>query len=64
MDGYSEIFAPDSVMPVDENYKMIRGGGYWSNPEDVRTVSREFLPVSASIPGVGFRVKMMMDGEI
>jgi len=64
MNGYSEIFAPDSVMPVDENYKMIRGGGYWSNPEDVRTVSREFLPVSASIPGVGFRVKMMMDGEI
>ena len=64
MDGYSEEFNPGSATSIDENYKMIRGGGYWSNPEDVRTISREFLPVSASIAGVGFRVKMTMDGEI
>lgn len=62
MDGYSAEFAPDTTTVYDDNFRMIRGGGYWSGPSNVTTVSREFLPIDASVAGVGFRVKLNFDG--
>ena len=39
-------------------WKVARGGGYWHNPEDLRTTKRFHYPQDQSIEGIGFRVVM------
>jgi len=42
-------------------WKVARGGGYWHNPEDLRTTKRFHYPQDQSIEGVGFRIVMKVN---
>jgi hypothetical protein len=52
-------------MPADTScWRVARGGGYWQNPFDLRTTSRQNYPRNLRVPGLGFRVKMVRKSEV
>jgi len=56
--NYNEIFDPSLPNVLEDNWKVIRGGSYWQNPDEVMTTSRGYLPHGTESEGLGFRVMM------
>ena len=56
--NYNETFDPNLPNILEDNWKVIRGGSFWQNPEDIMTTSRGYLPRSTESEGLGFRVIM------
>ena len=56
--NYNETFDPNLPNVLEDNWKVIRGGSFWQNPEEIMTTSRGFLPRNTASEGLGFRVMM------
>jgi hypothetical protein len=56
--NYNEIFDPSLPNVLEDNWKVIRGGSFWQNPDEIMTTSRGYLPRGTESEGLGFRVMM------
>jgi len=56
--SYNETFDPSLPNVLEDNWKVIRGGSFWHNPDEIMTTSRGYLPHDTESEGLGFRVMM------